>query len=121
MGNVSNTELGRIGEELAIGFLLKKGFEILETNWRFQHLELDIISRDEDTLVFVEVKTRKTDFFGPPEDAVSKQKIARLFNAAEAYIIEKDYLGDSRFDVVSIILPYGKKASIEYFQDAFYA
>lgn len=121
MSDVSNTELGRIGEEMAVAFLRKSGFEILESNWRYQHLELDIIAQDGENLVFVEVKTRRTAYFGPPEDAVSPQKISRLINAAEAYIFEKDYQGDSRFDVVSIILPPGKKAEIEYFRDAFYA
>ena len=121
MTNVSNTELGRIGEEMAMVFLQERGFEILEANWRFQHLELDIIAQDADMLVFVEVKTRRTAYFGPPEDAVSPQKISRLLNAAEAYIFEKDYQGDTRFDVVSIILPPGKKVEIEYFEDAFYA
>ena len=117
----SNTEKGRIGEEMALVFLRKKGFKILATNWRFRHLELDIIAKDGDMLVFVEVKMRSTALFGPPEDALSSQKVRHLLNAAEAYIFEKDYQGDSRFDVVSIISPYGKKAELEYFEDAFLA
>lgn len=115
----SNTEKGRVGEEMAVAFLKNKGFAILATNWHFHHLELDIIAQDNDMLVFVEVKTRSTAFFGNPEDALSPQKISRLLNAAEAYILEKDYQGDSRFDVISIIAPYGKKPELEYFEDAF--
>lgn len=121
MTKQSNTEKGREGEEMAIAFLRKKGFSILATNWHFQHLELDIIAQDGDVLVFVEVKTRATSYFGNPEDAVSPQKISRLLNAAEAYIFEKDFQGDSRFDVISIIMPYGKKPELEYFEDAFMA
>ena len=115
----SNTEKGRIGEEMAVAFLKKKGFAILDTNWRSHHLELDIIAKDGDMLVFVEVKTRSTAHFGNPEDALSSQKIAHLLNAAEAYIFATDYHGNSRFDVVSIITPYGRKPELEYFEDAF--
>lgn len=117
----SNTEKGRIGEEMAVAFLREKGFSILSTNWHYHHLELDIIAKDGATLVFVEVKTRSTSYFGHPEDAVSPQKISRLLNAAEAYIFEIDHQGDSRFDVISIITPYGKKPELEYFKDAFLA
>lgn len=119
--DLSNTELGRIGEEMAVAFLRQKGMGILHCNWRYEHLEIDIIAQDGDMLVFVEVKTRRTAHFGHPEEAVSPQKISRLLNASEAYIFEKDYQGDSRFDVVSIIMPYGKKPELEYFEDAFYA
>lgn len=115
----SNTEIGRQGEEIAVEFLRKRGFEILETNWRYHHLEVDIIAKDGDMLVFVEVKTRATSYFGYPEEAVSPQKIRRLLNASEAYILEKDYNGDSRFDLISIILPSGKPPELEYFEDAF--
>ncbi len=117
----TNTEIGKEGERLAVELLRKKGLEILETNWHFHHLELDIIARDGDMLVFVEVKTRKTSYFGFPEDAVTPQKISRLLNAAEAYILEKNFQGDSRFDLVSIIMPPGKVPQIEYFMDAFMA
>lgn len=117
----TNTEKGRIGEEMAVAFLRNRGLSILETNWRYHHLELDIIAQDGDILVFVEVKTRATSFFGNPEDAISPQKISRLLNASEAYIFEKDFRGDARFDVISIIMPYGKKPELEYFEDAFMA
>ncbi len=118
---LSNKELGKIGEEMAIAFLRQKGLQILDTNWHFQHLEIDIIAQEKNMLVFVEVKTRRTAFFGNPEEAVSPQKISRLLNAAQAYIFEKDFQGESRFDVVSIIVPYGKKPELEYFEDAFYS
>jgi len=117
----TTTEKGRMGEEMAIAYLKKKGFVILDTNWHFQHLELDIVAQDGNTLVFVEVKLRSTAYFGNPEEAISRQKISRLMNAAEAYIFEKDFQGDSRFDVISIITPYGKKPELEYFEDAFLA
>lgn len=119
--NNSHTELGKRGEEMAFAYLRRKGLKIVACNWRYQHLEIDIIAQDKDVLVFVEVKTRRTAYFGSPEEAVSSQKIAHLFNAAEAYIFENNYQGESRFDVVSIILPPGKKPELEYFEDAFSA
>ncbi len=116
--SMSNKELGRIGEEMAVAFLRNKGLKIVALNWRYQHLEVDIIAKDGDVLVFVEVKTRRSDYFGNPEDAISRSKMTNLINAADAYIIENDYVGESRFDVVSIILPHGKKPQLEYFEDA---
>ncbi len=115
----SNTEIGRRGEEIALAFLRKKGFVILEKNWRYRHLEIDIVAQDGDMLVFVEVKMRATAHFGNPEDAVSKQKMARIINAAEAYIFEKDVQGEARFDVVAIISSSSGSSEIEYFKDAF--
>lgn len=117
----TNTELGKKGEELAINYLAKKGYRILNKNWRYQHLEIDIIAKDGDMLVFVEVKTRSTGFFGNPEDAISTQKIRRLVDAAEAYILITDSDLDSRFDVISILLHPNKTPEIEHFDDAFLA
>ena len=118
---MSNKELGRIGEEMAVAFLRKKGLKIVETNWHYQHLEIDVIAKDGDVLVFVEVKTRRTAYFGNPEEAVSRQKISRIINASEAYIFEKNYNGESRFDVISIIIPHNSKPQLEYFEDAFFS
>lgn len=117
----SHTELGRLGEELALDFLRKRGMTILDVNWHFHHLELDIVAKDGDELVFVEVKTRSTSYFGNPEEAVSPQKMSRIINAAEAYIIEHDLDVDSRFDVIAIIMPSHQPPEIEYFDDAFYS
>lgn len=115
----TNTELGKKGESIAVDFLVSKGFVILQTNWHFQHLEIDIIAKHNEFLVFVEVKTRTSGDFGHPEDAVSNQKIRRLTDAAEAYIFANDLDVEARFDVVSILLPSHAKPEIEYFEDAF--
>ena len=66
--------LGRKGEELATTFLKEKGFEILHKNWRYKKAEIDIIGQLKDTLVFVEVKCRKSEFFGRPEQAINHKK-----------------------------------------------
>jgi putative endonuclease len=112
-------ELGRKGEELAVAHLKSIGYEILELNWRSHHLEIDIIARDGNELVIVEVKARGTDSYEHPSEAVSNKKIRFLVNAAEAYIQEKDLNLDTRFDVISIIF-YGRDFGIEHFKDAFY-
>lgn len=117
----SNTVIGKQGEEIAVNYLINKGYKIRQTNWRFHHLEIDIIAQDKDFLVFVEVKTRTSGDFGYPEDAVSKQKIRRIVDAAEAYILNYDLDVDSRFDIISILIPQNKAPEIEHFDDAFLA
>ncbi|WP_430973033.1 YraN family protein [Sunxiuqinia rutila] len=112
-------EIGNKGEELAQEHLRTLGYQILETNWRHHYYEIDIIALDRDELVIVEVKTRSTDSYEHPAEAISNQKIRFLVNAAEAYILEKDSNRDTRFDVISIIF-YGQNFELEHFKDAFY-
>ena len=112
-------ELGRKGEELAVAHLRSMGYEILELNWFSHHLEIDIIARDGNELVIVEVKARGTASYEHPVEAVSTKKIRFLVNAAEAYIQEKNSHLDTRFDVISIVF-YGGGVEVEHFKDAFY-
>ena len=115
-----HNELGKEGEQRALQMLEAKGYTILETNWRNYKVEVDIIARDKDELVIVEVKTRSTNYFGDPEEAVGPAKARNLIRAAEAYIELNDLDTDVRFDIVSIILKNGK-AAIRHIEDAFYA
>ncbi len=112
-------ETGNKGEEIAQEYLLTLGYQILETNWRASHYEIDIIAKDKDELVIVEVKARGSDTYEHPSEAVSDKKIRFLINAAEAYIFEKDSHLDTRFDVITIIF-YGQNYELEHFKDAFY-
>jgi putative endonuclease len=112
-------ELGNKGEEIAVAHLKSLGYEILNVNWFSNHLELDIVARDGNELVIVEVKSRGSDSYEHPSEAVSNKKIRFLVNAAEAYIQEKDINMDTRFDVISIIF-MGKTIELEHFQNAFY-
>ena len=112
-------ELGRKGEELAVEHLRSIGYEILAVNWFSHHLEIDIIARDGPELVIVEVKSRGSDSYEHPSEAVSSKKIRFLVNAAEAYIQENDLNLDTRFDVISIVF-FGQNFEIERFKDAFY-
>jgi len=112
----SNWQKGRQGEKLANDFLRKKGFKILDINWRFQHKEIDIVAMKDNEIVFVEVKSRRNTTFGQPEEAVDHKKKKHLIEAAEAYIIDKDINLNVRFDVISII----NNSQIRHYPNAFY-
>lgn len=112
-------ELGKAGEEMALRHIRSMGYSVLETNWRFGREEIDIIAKDGDMLVIIEVKTRATDWFGEPEFFVSKSKQRTLIRAAEAYIIKKDLDVETRFDIISVIITAAKK-TVNHIEDAFY-
>lgn len=111
--------LGESGEESAKAYLVKKGYEILAANWRSGRAEVDIIARIGNDLVFVEVKTRSTSYFGFPEQAVSRKKQQQLQKAADAYIQENTVLSDIRFDVVAVLKQPGG-VEIHHIEDAFF-
>lgn len=114
-----HNELGKKGEEEAVRFLTLKGYDILDRNWRFNKLEIDIVARHKQKLVIVEVKARGTGIWGNPEDAVTKGKIKFLAEATEAYIEEHDINLEVRFDIVSILFEHGT-FSIEHIEEAFH-
>ena len=114
-----HNELGKLGEELAVEFLRKNGYEILETNWTFQKAEIDIIAKKENTLAIVEVKTRSSIEFGLPQDFVKPKKIQLLVKAVDAYVIERDLDIDVRFDIIAIHKE-GKSFVMDHLIDAFY-
>ena len=113
-------DIGNKGEEIAKAFLEKKGYEILATNWRYSRAEIDIIAKDGDNLVFVEVKTRSSSYFGPPAAFVTPKKETFMSHAASAYMEEIDYEDEIRFDVIGILLLKGKAPQIEHYEDAFF-
>ena len=113
-----HNDFGKLGEELAVNYLIGKGYEILERNWRNIHKEIDIIAKDGKDLVIVEVKTRQTDEYGNPDVAVTKQKQWRLISAANAYVFQNRLDINTRFDIISIIFKDGEPA-IEHIEDAF--
>ena len=114
-----NHELGREGEERACGFLRSQGYEILETNWRCGNHELDIIAKQGNTLVVAEVKTRKSSYYGEPENAVNAKKRKIIVNAADAYIRIKGLDMEVRFDIISLVIGSGQ-TTINHIPDAFY-
>lgn len=112
-------ELGKKGEEIALRFLKMNGYRILEKNYVCKMGEMDIIAKEKDTLVFIEVKTRTSTEFGPPQLAVNSRKQRQLSKVALNYLNEKR-LKDvkARFDVVAILLRQ-KGEEIELIRDAF--
>ena len=112
-------EIGEEGEKLALSHVLKLGYIILDTNWHYGHLELDIVAQEADELVIIEVKARNGIRYEHPSEAVTKTKIKRIVEAAEAYIQKKDIELETRFDVITVIFIH-QKFELEHFKDAFY-
>ena len=110
---------GNRGEEKAIDYLLSNGYVILERNWKIGHLEVDIIASNKDFLIIVEVKTRKSNIFGEPEEFVTLQKQRNLIRAAASYITKFGITKEVRFDIVSVILKDDQEAEIRHIPDAF--
>lgn len=116
----NHLQLGNWGESVATNFLEEKGFRILAANWRHRRAEVDLIAMDGEVLVFVEVKTRSSDYFGPPEVFVTPQKEKLLVRAAHAYMEQIDHDWEIRFDVVSILVRDRQDYEIRHLPDAFW-
>ncbi len=111
---------GKLGEELAANFLKKKRFEIIERNYRRRFGEIDIIAMHRKTLVFIEVKTRKSKKFGSPFEAITNKKQQQIARVAQNYLCQKEMFDKpARFDVVAITLLEKEKPIIEIIQNAF--
>lgn len=110
---------GDLGEDAAARYLESRGFRVLERNWRYKQWELDLICRDGDTVVFVEVKTRAATTMGIPADALTRKKQVRLVKAASQYLTKNDLWDEPcRFDLASVI-DTGYSMDVDYFEDAF--
>ncbi|MBU2949814.1 YraN family protein [Tamlana sp. 2_MG-2023] len=114
-----HNKLGEKGEQLAVDYLLKNNYEIIERNYRFGKSEIDIIAKIKDTLAVVEVKTRSTVEFGNPQDFVKPKQIQRMVYAINHYVTKNDLDVDVRFDIIAIVRT-GKTFQIEHLEDAFY-
>jgi putative endonuclease len=100
----THLEFGKLGEETASDFLKASGYKIIVKNYKTKFGEIDIIAKEKDTLVFIEVKTRHTDEFGGPLAAVNKFKQNQISKAALTFLKEKNFLEKrARFDIVSIV------------------
>lgn len=114
----AHNDLGKKGEEAAVAYLEKIGYEILERNWFFRKYEIDIIARNSDYIVFAEVKARTSVEWGKPEDAISKAKMKRMIEAADFYLIEHDINQPARFDVLALVW-HENQFQIDHIDDAF--
>ncbi|MBK9285564.1 MAG: YraN family protein [Sphingobacteriaceae bacterium] len=111
--------MGREAESRAKAFLESKGIKILDTNWRYKKLEIDIIGVDGNNLVFFEVKARSTADFGEPEIFVNPKKQRFIVEAAHHYIEQKDIVLEARFDVIAILL-INNNYVVKHLKSAFY-
>lgn len=116
---ISMQTIGTKGENLAAEYLERLGYQVLERNYRFKKSEIDLICQKEDLLVFVEVKTRSTRTFGDPEAFVSDNQKNAIIRGAEQYMLDVDWPGDLRFDIVAIISNKSEE-EIVHLKDAFY-
>ncbi|MFT4850790.1 MAG: putative endonuclease [Sediminicola sp.] len=114
-----HNELGKIGEQLAVDYLSRNDFTILERNFIYDKAELDILAQKEDKVIVVEVKTRNSAFFGDPQDFVTKAKIKLMVKAANEYVITNNIEMEVRFDIIAI-LKNQHIEKIEHFENAFY-
>lgn len=117
---MTTTQIGQRGEALAALALERRGMLVVARNWRCAGGEIDIVARDQETWVFVEVKLRGANAYGTPEEAVTARKSERLLRSAEAYLIEQG-LDDAawRVDVVAIELaPSGRVQRLSIYEDA---
>jgi putative endonuclease len=113
-------EIGRKGEGLARDFLRKKGYKIVTTNYHCLFGEIDLIARDKESLVFIEVKTRTNHEFGPPQLAVTTKKQKKIIKTALHYIKQHHLIRqDCRFDIVAITLTKEGARSIDLIRNAF--
>ncbi len=111
---------GSRGEDQAVDFLSKKGYRVLQRNYRYGNGEIDIIALDGEELVFVEVKLRSGNAFGEPEDSISPRKRRLFRRTAEGYLAEHAMEDrPCRCDVVAIVAPRGAAPAIRHLEDAF--
>ena len=114
-----HNDLGKLGEELAVDFLEKNGYKILDTNWTYDKAEIDIIAKKETILAVVEVKTRSSLDFGLPQEFVKPKKIQLSVKAINEYVNQNDLDLEVRFDIVAIHKE-NSNFVIEHIEEAFY-
>lgn len=116
-----NIRIGSIGEELATKYIKDKGYNILDRNYRTKLGELDIIAKKENIIVFIEVKTRTSNVYGIPSEAVNYKKQQTIQKLAQQYILYRKLSNSCfsyRFDVIEVKL-IGKKYKIDHIENAF--
>jgi putative endonuclease len=114
------TELGGHGERIAVAFLTDCGLRVLDRNWRCREGELDIVAREDDALVFCEVKTRRGTGYGHPVEAVTPAKQRRLRTLAQRWLAtHEEHAPELRFDVVGVLVRPGRPALVTHLRAAF--
>lgn len=117
---MKKSQIGHLGETKAIRYLENLGWDILARNWRSGRREIDIIARDGDQLVFLEVKTRKSTNRGHPIDFIDARKQEYMVEAATQYLVQSAWDGEIRFDLIGIVSQRQEPAEITHVRDAFF-
>lgn len=118
--NLKPYDLGKAGEEVALKYLKRKKFKIIKKGFRLYKGEIDVIAYDRKTLVFIEVKTRRSRSFGLPEESVTTAKQRKIKKIAQGFMAFNNLENvECRFDVISLILKKNDGYFIRHFKDAF--
>ena len=113
----AHNELGTWGEEQAAHYLERKGFLMVERDWKSGHRDIDLIAVDGDTVVFVEVKTRRNRLYGEPEEAVDYHKLQSLRIAINHYIQYHRINSEVRFDIITVVGMIGREPEIDHIKN----
>ncbi|MDP5231233.1 MAG: YraN family protein [Cellulophaga sp.] len=114
-----HNEFGKVGEQLAVDFLIKNNYKIKHRNYRYLKAEIDIIAQKGNILAIVEVKSRSTNFIDDLNDLIPAKKIKLLVSAADHYVVEKKLDVEVRFDIITIFKQNGT-FKLDHIEDAFY-
>lgn len=115
----THNETGKKGEDLAAGWLQQNGFTLIHRNWRYSHYEVDIIACRNNMLHFIEVKTRRSNRFGHPEESVSDKKIENLMEAADEFMHRHPQWKKIQYNVLSITLLTNKEPTFFLIEDVY--
>ena len=113
----AHNELGKWGEDQAADYLQRKGYTIIERDWKSGKRDLDIIAQDGNVIVFVEVKTRRNRLYGEPEESVDYHKLQNLQQAISHYVKFRNIRQDIRFDIISVVGTIGSEPDIQHIQN----
>lgn len=119
MKGKKKSQLGKLGEELAVQYLLRAGYLIRRRNYLYGKAEVDIIASCEGLLVVVEVRSRSSERFERIAETISKKKISRIVEATDRYMQVREIKEEVRFDIITVLFS-GKEPELEHLQDAFY-
>ena len=114
-----HNEFGKMGEELAVDYLIKSGYRIVHRNYRYIKAEIDIIAQKQDMLVIVEVKARSSGHWQNIAEIITEKKIQRLVRAANHYVVSRDLDIEVRFDIITVLEEEGG-FKIDHIENAFY-
>lgn len=114
-----HNQRGKAGEQMAADYLVREGFSIVHRNWRYGHLEVDLIALKGDVLHFIEVKLRRSNRYGYPEQGAGKQKIRFLMRAADQYLYIFPQYKKICFDILAITAPEQGPVAYFFIQDVY--